>query len=166
MFQDWSANKGNIKGQLILMCFRLSCVIWKNKTLTVIFFLYLIFYRVFIEWILCVELSWNTTVGSGLRIDHGQALIVNGGTVIGDNCLLRHCTTIGVKKLPDGSYSKNPVIGNNVDVGAGVHIIGPITIGNNVVIGAGSIVIKDVPSNTIVAGNPARVIRVIESKVN
>ena len=51
-----------------------------------------------------------------------------------------------------------PVIGDNVTVGANVVIIGNVTIGNNVVIGAGSVVVKDVPSNVVVAGNPVRVI--------
>ncbi|HAB26474.1 MAG TPA: serine acetyltransferase, partial [Xanthomarina gelatinilytica] len=55
-----------------------------------------------------------------------------------------------------------PIIGNDVTVGANVVIIGNITIGDHVVIGAGSVVVKDVPSNCVIAGNPARVIKTLE----
>ena len=54
-----------------------------------------------------------------------------------------------------------PTIGNNVNIGSNVCIIGGILIGNNVVIGAGSIVVKDIPDNVVVAGNPAKIIRYI-----
>lgn len=70
---------------------------------------------------------------------------------------MRQCTTIGNKK--DGRNDLAPVIGDNVNVGANVVIIGNITIGNNVIIGAGSVVVHDVPDNSVVAGNPARVIK-------
>lgn len=70
---------------------------------------------------------------------------------------MRQCTTIGNKK--DGRNDLTPVIGDNVNVGANVVIIGNITIGNNVIIGAGSVVVHDVPDNSVVAGNPARVIK-------
>lgn len=72
---------------------------------------------------------------------------------IGRNFSCRNCTTIG--KTDYG----NPVIGDNVSVGANCVIIGNITIGDNVVIGAGSVIVKDIPSNCVVAGVPARVIR-------
>ena len=70
-----------------------------------------------------------------------------------------HCTTIGNKELRNGSFSKSPVIGDNVNIGSNVCIIGPISIGTNVIIGAGSVVTKDVPSNSVVVGNPARIIK-------
>jgi len=76
--------------------------------------------------------------------------------VMGENCTLRNGTTIGHKQLANGSMSGSPRIGNNVDIGANVCIIGDITIGDNVVIGAGSVVVKDVPSNCVVVGNPAK----------
>ena len=60
--------------------------------------------------------------------------------------------------LKDGSDSKSPIIGNNVEIGSNACIIGDIKIGNNTKIGAGTIVIKDVPDNCIVVGNPARII--------
>jgi putative colanic acid biosynthesis acetyltransferase WcaB len=85
-------------------------------------------------------------------------LIINQDVIIGNNCVLRNSVTIGHKKLPDGTFTACPRIGNNVDIGANVAIIGDITIGDNVVIGAGSVVVKSVPSNCTVVGNPARVL--------
>ncbi|MEO6520882.1 MAG: serine acetyltransferase [Mucilaginibacter sp.] len=158
LFQDRKANSGNIKGQLILFCFRLVQVINRHTLLKIIFFLYLIWYRVNIEWILGVELPRKLTAGKGLIIYHGQALVVNQGVVLGENCVLRNSVTIGHKKLADGSFSGCPRIGNNVDIGANVCIIGDVVIGNNVIIGAGSVVTKSFPDNCVVVGNPARIL--------
>ncbi|WP_345241499.1 serine acetyltransferase [Nibrella saemangeumensis] len=159
IFQDWKANRGNIKAQLVLAMFRLATLIRNNKILIVFFFWYLIFYRFFVEWVLGIELPWSLRAGRGLRFQHGQALVVHGDSIIGENCGLKHSTTIGNRMNPDGSISRAPRLGNNVDIGAHVCIIGDIEIGDNVIIGAGSIVVKSVPSNSIVVGNPARVIR-------
>lgn len=71
--------------------------------------------------------------------------------------ICRQCTTIG-KKI-DGCNDLIPTIGNNVTLGANVVIIGDIHIGNNVIIGAGSVVCKDIPDNSIAAGNPAQIIK-------
>ena len=77
--------------------------------------------------------------------------------VIGDNCVLRHCTTIGNKGI--GLESKSPVIGNNCDIGSNVVIIGDVNLGDNASVGAGSVIVKSVPSNSIVVGNPGRIIK-------
>ncbi len=158
LFQDSKANKGNIKGQLILFCFRLVQVINRYMLLKIIFFLYLVWYRITIEWFLGVELPRKLTAGKGLIVYHGQALVVNQGVVLGDNCVLRNSVTIGHKKLAGGSFSGCPRIGNNVDIGANVCIIGDVTVGNNVIIGAGSVVTKSIPDDCTVVGNPARIL--------
>ena len=87
---------------------------------------------------------------------HPYATIINAKRV-GRNFSCRQCTTIGNKK--DGDNDHLPIIGDNVTLGANVVIIGGITIGNNVIVGAGSVVVKDVPDNCVVAGNPAKVIK-------
>ncbi|MBE9586741.1 serine acetyltransferase [Mucilaginibacter sp. JRF] len=158
LFQDRKANRGNIKGQLVLFMFRLVQLINRSMVAKVLLFPYLMFYRFFVEWSLGIELPRKLTAGKGLIIYHGQALVVNQGVVLGDNCVLRNSVTIGHKKLADGTFSGCPRIGNNVDIGANVCIIGDVTIGDNVIIGAGAVVVKSIPANSVAVGNPARVI--------
>jgi putative colanic acid biosynthesis acetyltransferase WcaB len=158
LFQDWTSNKGNIKGQLVLFLFRLAQLANRNYLVAIILCIHLFLYHFLIEWVLGIEIPRKLKAGKGLVLYHGQALVINQGTVIGDNCTLRNSVTIGHKKLADGSYSKCPRIGNNVDIGANACIIGDISVGDNVIIGAGAVVIKDVPANSIAVGNPARII--------
>jgi len=159
LLQDWEANKeGNSKTHFILLMFRSAQLLGRLPAPFSSFFRN--FYTLIVEWILGVELPWDTKVGPNLRLIHGVGLVVNHETIIGSNCTLRHSTTIGNKKLPDSSYTDSPKIGNYVDIGSNVVIIGSITVGDHAVIGAGSVVVKDVPEGAVVVGNPARVIRV------
>lgn len=156
IFQDVRANTGNPKGMLVMTLFRIAHLLRQSPITFVLFFWYFLLYRFFVEWTLCIELPWKTRIGPGFRVDHGQALIVNDRTVFGANCTVRNSTTIGNKRLKDGSYSAAPHFGDRVDIGANAVIIGPITIGNDVAIGAGSVVLKDVPADHIAVGNPAQ----------
>jgi len=159
ILQDWEANRGNPKGQLVLALFRLAQ--WVRALPEPWWLLgipYLAFYRINVEWILGIELRFKTRVGPRLRLFHGQALVVHESAVIGADCTLRQSTSIGSKKLADGSDGASPVLGNGVDVGANAVILGAITVGDGAVIGAGAVVLKDVPARAVVAGNPARVI--------
>ncbi len=160
LFCDWETNRGNPKGQFILLFFRLAHAAralphpWWLLGLPV-----LAAYRLTVEWVLGVEIRYKTRIGPGLRLFHAHSLVVHEGTIIGARCTLRQSTTIGNKTLADGSESGCPVLGNGVDVGANAVILGPIKIGEGAVIGAGSVVVKDVPAGAVVAGNPARVVR-------
>lgn len=158
IFQDFIANRNNPKGLIIMTLFRLAHLLRLNIVSFILFIPYFIFYRLFVEWFLGVELPWKTKVGKGFRIDHGQGLVINDGTRFGEYCTVRNSTTIGNKKLKDGSYSDAPIFGNGVDIGANAVIIGSLSIGDNVAIGAGAVVVKDVPDNSVVVGNPGRVI--------
>ena len=168
ILQDWQINKDtSFKSRLTLLMFRFAQSLKTLPSIFIwIFILYRFFYQIVVEWVLGIELPWDTQAGPNLKLQHGQGLVVNHETIIGGNCILRNSTTIGNKRLQDGSYSASPKIGDNVDIGANVVIIGSITVGNNSVIGAGSVVIKDVPKGAVVVGNPARVIRIANTDLS
>ena len=110
-------------------------------------------YKVVAEWVLGVELPPSTSVGGGLRLRHGVGLVVNPFAVIGENVLLRHGVTIG-NRLDDFDC---PVIGRDVEIGAGATIIGRVTIGDGARIGAGALVIGDVPAGGVAVAPPAHI---------
>ncbi|WP_350587248.1 DapH/DapD/GlmU-related protein [Pseudoalteromonas sp. 3-MNA-CIBAN-0064] len=92
----------------------------------------------------------NTTFAYG-----GIGVVIHKRTIIGENCIIGSNVTIGGK-----SKSLNvPVIGDNCFIATGAKILGEITIGNNCVIGANSVVLKDVPDNSVVAGIPGEIIK-------
>jgi len=158
IFQDWSANRGNPKGRIVMVLFRTAHLLRLNLVTFVLFLPYFILYRLLVEWFLCIELPWKTRIGAGFRIDHGQALIVNDNAVFGAGCTVRNSTTIGNRRLKDGTYSASPRFGDRVDIGANAVIIGPLVIGDDAAIGAGAVVVKDVPAGHVAVGNPARII--------
>lgn len=101
-------------------------------------------------------ISKGTKIGAGAYFVHPFASEINAKS-IGRNFSCRHLTTLGNKK--DGDNDRLPVIGNDVTLGVNVTIIGDVVIGDNVVIGAGSVVVKDIPSNSVAVGNPCQVIK-------
>lgn len=100
-------------------------------------------------------LSSQMKVGHGFWMAHPYGTVLNA-EAIGDYFSCIHLTTLGDKG------GKRPVIGDHVSLGANVTIIGGVHVGNNVIIGAGSVVVKDVPDNCVVAGNPAKIIKYLE----
>ena len=154
IFQDWRVNKGNAKGRVILLLFRIANFCATRKIYYYIGFIYLLFYRILVEWFFSIEIPWNTKIGKNLSLFHGQALVMTNQVVIGHNCTLRQSTTIGNKQLAGGEYSGSPIIGDFVDIGSNVCIIGQITINEQVLIGSGAVVVKDVPAFSTVTGNP------------
>ncbi len=113
--------------------------------------IYKIFYK-FIQIITGIELPCEVEVGRNFIIDHFGGIVVSGYAKFGDNCRIRNGVVVGLKNVEN---IVAPVIGNNVDIGAGAKVLGDIKIGNNVVIGANAVVICDVPDNSIAVGVPA-----------
>jgi serine O-acetyltransferase len=99
-----------------------------------------------------VYIPAGTKIGYGLFIGHDMGIIINPGTIMGNNINLSQFTTIG------SNNSTPAVIGDNVYIGPSVCIVEDVHIGNNVTIGAGAVVVKDIPDNATVAGVPAKVI--------
>ena len=115
-----------------------------------------------------VEIHPAAQIGYGFMIDHGMGVVIGETTVIGNNVTLYHDVTLGGRKFFDEHGNKlekrHPTIGNNVVIGSGAQILGPINIGDNVKIGSNAIVIKDIPANCTVVNTPAYIIK--KSTVN
>jgi len=156
ILQDWEANAGNWKSRSAMLMYRAAQTIRRqDPPLRWLGTPIMAFYVVYVEWALGIELNLKSKIGPGLRLYHGMGLVVHEAAVLGSNCALRHCTTIGMRNGP----ADCPSIGNNVDIGSNSVLLGAITIGDNAIIGAGSVVLHDVAPGDVVAGNPARSIR-------
>ena len=156
ILQDWSANSGSPKGRFVLVFFRVCQLIRKLPSgMWVLGSPILAAYVLLVHWIFGIELDYKTVVGRGLCLRHGVGLVVHRNAVIGAGCTLRQGVTVGERR-GDG---KCPVIGDRVEIGANAVVIGPLCIGESSVIGAGAIVLRDVEAFTVVAGNPAVVVK-------
>ncbi|WP_196245996.1 serine O-acetyltransferase [Bacteroides fragilis] len=102
-----------------------------------------------------IQLPIGTQIGEGLCFAHFSCIVINSTALIGKNCTIYHGVTIGGVRGPKGGA---PIIGDNVVISSGAKIIGKVRIGNNVMIGSGAIVVKDIPDNAVVVGNPGKVI--------
>ncbi len=102
------------------------------------------------------QIPVTTTIGKGFYIGHFGTIVINKDSIIGDYCNIAHCTTIG--QTNRGRLEGSPTIGNFVWIGTGCVITGKITIGDNVLIAPNSFVNFDVPANSLVIGNPAKIV--------
>lgn len=103
-----------------------------------------------------IEIGEGVSIGKGIFFPHPQCIIISGGVVIGDYSSIAQYATIGgnqkkIRVLDSFTYTV-PVLGDNVWVGPGAVIGGPVTVGNNVLIGANSVLTKDVENNSLVYG--------------
>jgi serine O-acetyltransferase len=102
-----------------------------------------------------IEIHPNATLGPGLFIDHGMGVVIGETAVVGENVTLLHGVTLGGTSLK--KEKRHPTLGDNVVVGAGAGVFGAFTIGSGSRIGAGSVVVREVPPNSVVVGVPGRV---------
>jgi serine O-acetyltransferase len=103
-----------------------------------------------------IDINPAARIGNGLMLDHGTGIVVGETATIGENCSILQGVTLGGTGKETGD--RHPKIGNSVLIGAGAKVLGNIRVGNCSRIAAGSVVLKDVPANTTVAGVPAKVI--------
>ena len=101
-----------------------------------------------------IEIHPGATIGRRFFIDHGMGIVIGETTEIGDDVMLYHGVTLGGQDLT--KTKRHPTLGNNITVGAGAKVLGPITIGDGSAIGANAVVTKDVPPCHIAVGIPAK----------
>lgn len=117
------------------------------------------FYRLMFTHYMCkfgIQTHWTLNAGRGLYIGHFGSIIIGAGATLGDNCNINQGVTIGIENR--GERKGFPTIGDNVWIGANSVVVGKINIGDNVLIAPLTFVNFDVPSNSIVVGNPAKII--------
>jgi|TARA_B110000438_G_scaffold301034_2_gene354893 serine O-acetyltransferase len=117
-----------------------------------------------------IEIHPKATIGENFFIDHGMGVVIGETSEIGDNVTIYHAVTLGgispsIKSDEQRHIKRHPTLKNNVIVGSGAQILGPITVGENAKIGANAVVINNVPDNAVMIGIPARNINP-ESKVD
>jgi serine O-acetyltransferase len=105
-----------------------------------------------------IEIHPAARIGEGLFIDHGTGVVVGETAEIGDDVTLYQGVTLGGTGFATGK--RHPTVQDNVTIGSGAKLLGPITVGHGAKIGANSVVITDVPPNCTVVGNPGHVVRV------
>jgi len=118
----------------------------------------------FSRWMTGIEIHPGAQIGRRFFIDHGMGVVIGETTVIGDDCTLYHGVTLGGTSWTAGK--RHPTLGNDVVVGAGAKILGPINIGDDSRVGSNAVVLKDVPAGATVVGIPARIISSTPDEVN
>ena len=108
------------------------------------------------RWLTGIEIHPGAQVGKRFFIDHGMGVVIGETAVIGDDCTLYHGVTLGGTSWQ--KEKRHPTLGDNVVIGAGAKVLGPISIGNGARVGSNSVVIRDVPENATVVGIPGRIV--------
>jgi len=107
-----------------------------------------------VRWLTEIEIHPAAKLGRRLVIDHGMGVVIGETAEVGDECDLSHQVTLGAARTMGGK--RHPTIGNNVIIGAGANLLGPITVGDNAHIGSNAVVVDPVASDTIAVGIAAR----------
>lgn len=143
-----------------LIAYRISHYLYINK----LFFLARLISQIS-RFFTGIEIHPGAKIGRGLVIDHGMGVVIGETSEIGDNVLLYHGVTLGGTGKDKGK--RHPTVGNNVVIGAGAKVLGPIYIGSNSKIGANSVVLNNVPECATAVGIPAKnIIKIKEEKLD
>ena len=105
----------------------------------------------------------------GTLIDHGSGVVIGETSIIGDRVTIYQGATIGATGNEE-EFKRHPTLGNDIIVGSGAKILGPVNIGDNCKIGANSVVLKDMPANSTAVGIPAKIkynkYKIVEEKID
>lgn len=143
-----------------LIAYRISHYLYINK----LFFLARLISQIS-RFFTGIEIHPGAKIGRGLVIDHGMGVVIGETSEIGDNVLLYHGVTLGGTGKDKGK--RHPTVGNNVVIGAGAKVLGPIYIGSNSKIGANSVVLNNVTEGATAVGIPAKnIIKIKEEKLD
>ena len=117
-----------------------------------------------------IEIHPGAKIGKNLFIDHGMGVVIGETSEIGDNVTIYHAVTLGgsspsIDSERQRHEKRHPTIGNDVVIGSGAQVIGPINVGNGARIAANAVVVKDVPENATMVGIPAKAVK-LENKGN
>jgi serine O-acetyltransferase len=116
------------------------------------------------RWLTGIEIHPGATIGRRFFIDHGMGVVIGETAEIGEDCTLYHGVTLGGTSLSKGK--RHPTLGNNVVVGAGAKVLGPIVLGEGARVGSNAVVVKDVPDFDTVVGVPGRVVNTQKKHLN
>lgn len=117
------------------------------------------FISLIVRWWTGIEIHPAAQIGEGFFVDHGAGVVIGETAVVGKNVTLYQGVTLGGTGN-EKSHKRHPTLGDNVFVGSGAKILGPITVGSNPRIGANGAVLKNVPENATVTGMRARIVKV------
>ncbi|ACC72427.1 serine acetyltransferase [Paraburkholderia phymatum] len=145
------------KAKFVILLFRIANYLARRSNVTLILGLpFIAFYILISDWVMGIEIPVKTNIGKGLTIYHGFGLVINGFSVIGDYCVLRHGVTIGNITRADGTLTGAPIVGNRVEFGANSIALGEIRIGDGARIGAGAVLLSSLAPHAVAVGVPAR----------
>ncbi|MGD8498183.1 MAG: serine O-acetyltransferase [Chromatiales bacterium] len=108
------------------------------------------------RWVTGIEIHPGARIGRRFFIDHGMGVVIGETAEIGDDCTLYHGVTLGGTSWEKGK--RHPTLGNNVVIGAGAKVLGPIRVGDNARVGSNAVLLKDIPDNATVVGVPGRIV--------
>lgn len=108
------------------------------------------------RWFTGIEIHPGATIGRRFFIDHGMGVVIGETAEIGDNCTIYHGVTLGGTSWSAGK--RHPTLRDNVVIGAGAKVLGPLEVGEGARIGSNAVVVKDVPSKSTVVGIPGRIV--------
>ncbi|WP_129407965.1 serine O-acetyltransferase EpsC [Marinitoga lauensis] len=133
-----------------LVYYRIYHFFYKYKIYPIAYFLYMLSKILY-----SMDIHPAARLDPGIVIDHGIGVVIGSTATVGSGTLIYHQVTLGAKHIKKGK--RHPTIGKNVIIGTGAKVLGDIVVGDNSVVAANSIVLKDVPSNCLVAGIPAKI---------